>query len=173
MEKKEFLEVAKIINTHGVAGELKLECRCDSFAVLKKIPEVYIDGISHAVIKSREINGGYVLMLVDGISDLDEAMKYKNKLMYARREHVKKAPGAHFICDMIGLDVIDASSGKVYDTLESVEQVSVQQIYGIKTENGTVLMPNVPAFVKEIDEERGIFVTPIPGFFDGDGENEI
>ena len=40
--KKEFLEIAKIINTHGIAGELKVEAWCDSPDVLKKIKHFYI-----------------------------------------------------------------------------------------------------------------------------------
>ena len=35
--KKEFLEIGKIINTHGVSGEMKIEPWCDSPDVLKKI----------------------------------------------------------------------------------------------------------------------------------------
>ena len=37
MEKKAYLEIAKIINTHGVRGAVKLDPWCDSPAPLKKI----------------------------------------------------------------------------------------------------------------------------------------
>ena len=35
----------------------------------------------------------------------------------------------------------------------------------VKTEENGVLLPGVPEFIKEIDVERGVFITPIPGFF--------
>ena len=35
MDKKAYLEIAKIINTHGVRGAVKLEPWCDSPDVLK------------------------------------------------------------------------------------------------------------------------------------------
>ena len=40
------------------------------------------------------------------------------------------------------------------------------KLYGIRTENGMVYMPERPEFVKKIDVDEGIFVKPIPGFFD-------
>ena len=41
-------------------------------------------------------------------------------------------------------------------------------IYDIKTENGSALMPAVKEFVKEIRLDEGILVTPIKGIFDED-----
>ena len=175
MEKSNFLEVAKILNTHGVAGELKLESRCDSPEILKKIPSLYIGGEEYKVERARVAGGGrFVLAKFQGVDDLDAAMKFKGKVASAKRNDVKKKDGAHFICDMIGLDVIDADSGKVYGTLVDVQRPALQEIYYIKTAAGdTVLMPNVPEYVKEIDEEKGVFITPIKGFFDGDDEDEV
>lgn len=173
MEKKTHLEVSKIINTHGVMGEIKLECRCDSPDILKNIPLFFIDGVKYTPQRVRVAAGGFVLMKLCEINDLDAAMKVKNKLLYARREDIKKEPGSHFICDLIGLDVIDHNTGKVYGKLSDVQKFTVQELYYIKTADKTVIMPNVPEFVKEIDEERGIFITPIKGFFDGDDSDEI
>jgi len=172
MEKSNFLEVAKVLNTHGVSGELKLESMCDSPEILKKIPSLFIGENEYKVERSRVAGGGrFVLAKLYGVDDLDAAMKFKGKIAKAKRGDVKKKDGAHFICDIIGLNVIDAGSGKVYGTLADVQRPALQEIYYIKTSAGnTVLMPNVPEFVKEIDEEKGVFITPIEGFFDGDDD---
>ena len=40
-------------------------------------------------------------------------------------------------------------------------------IYTVTTPEGAeVLLPAVPAFVERTDPDEGVFVTPIPGFFD-------
>jgi len=65
-----------------------------------------------------------------------------------------------------GLPVVDADSGKEYGILKNVNNGAAGQLYEIETENGMVLLPVVPQFVKEVDPDKGIFVTPIPGFFD-------
>ena len=45
MEKKAHLEVAKIINTHGVRGAVKLDLWCDGPQTFKKIKRVYLANI--------------------------------------------------------------------------------------------------------------------------------
>ena len=46
-----------------------------------------------------------------------------------------------------------------------VMQYDPHDIFVIKTEGEDVLMPNVPEYVASVDTEKGIFVTPIDGFF--------
>ena len=174
LEKKPFLEAAKIINTHGVAGEIKLECRCDSAEILKKIPALFVDGKEYKVSRARIIPGDFVLVKLDGVDDLDAALKLKGKLALARRENIPKKDGAHFICDILGLDVIDEKSGEVYGILDDVQKPANQELYYVKTPSGDVVMiPNVPEFIKRIDEDRGVYIKPIPGFFDGEDTDEI
>ena len=173
LEKKRFLEAAKVINTHGVAGEVKLENRTDGADILKKLPVLFIDGNEYKIARARVIPGGFVLAKLDGIDDLDEALKLKGKLALARREDIPKKDGAHFIADMIGLPVIDKESGEIYGTLDDVEMPAVQEIYCVRTPSGSIVrIPNVPEFIKEIDEERGIFISVIDGFF-GEVDDEI
>ena len=162
-----FLEVAKVINTHGVAGEVKLENRTDGADILKKLPALFIDGNEYKITRARVIPGDFVLAKLDGVNDLDEALKLKGKLALARREDIPKKDGAHFIADIIGLPVIDEESGATYGTLDDVEMPAVQELYCVRTPSGSVVrIPNVPAFIKRVDEERGIFVSVIDGFFD-------
>ena len=165
MEKKEFLEVGKIINTHGVTGEMKVESWCDSPDVLKGIKRFHIGGEEFSPVSVRT-GGAFPLIKLSGINTVEDAAKYKNKILTARRSEIKKPEGASFICDLIGLPVIDRDSGKIYGTLSDVLEYSPNPIYSIKTEKGEVLMPAVKEYVAKIDEDEGIFVTPIEGFFD-------
>ena len=93
-------------------------------------------------------------------------MRLKNKVISARREDIPVKEGRTFICDMIGLPVIDKNTGRRYGTLTDVMQYNPHDIFVIKTDTGDVLMPNVSEYVASVDTEKGIFVTPIDGFFD-------
>ena len=42
-EKKQFLEIGKIINTHGVRGEVKIDPWCDSPEVFCALSRVYLE----------------------------------------------------------------------------------------------------------------------------------
>ncbi len=169
MEKKAYLEIAKIINTHGVRGAVKLDPWCDSPETLKKIKTLYLEnGTEFAVSNVKMLGAGFVVLSLSGVDTVEAAVKLKNKILLAKREDIPIAEGSHFICDLIGMPVKDAESGKTYGTLSEVIQPALQEIYVVKTESGkTAMIPNVPAFIHHIDEDA-IYVTPIGGFFDDD-----
>ena len=166
--KKAYLEIAKIINTHGVHGAVKLEPWCDEPLLIKKIKTLYFEnGTPVGVLSVKALNGGYLAVGLSGVETVEQAIRLKNKILFAKREDIPTPKGAHFICDLIGLPVIDAESGRHYGILSEVIQNTVQEIYAVKTPDGdTVLLPAVPAFIRQIDEDSGVFITPIHGFFD-------
>ena len=167
-EKKQFLEIGKIINTHGVRGEVKIDPWCDSPEVFCSLSRVYLaDKTEFTVEKARIINGNFILCALSGIKTVEDAVKYKNKVLFVRREDLDVPEDAVLICDILGLPVTDKNTGRVYGTLTDVLQYTCQEVYEITCENGEkVLLPNVPAFVAERDTEKGIFITPIDGFFE-------
>lgn len=162
--KKEFLEIAKIINTHGIAGEMKLEPWCDSQETLKGIKHLYL-GERELTVTSLRTGGAFPLIKFSGIDTVEDAAKYKNKILSARRSDIKIPDGRIFVCDLIGLDVIDKNTGRIYGTLSDVLDYEPHEIYVIKTETGEVMLPAVPEYISQIDVENGIFITPIEGFF--------
>ena len=43
IKKKQFLEAGRIVGTHGVRGEMRVEPWCDSAEFLKKLKRLYFD----------------------------------------------------------------------------------------------------------------------------------
>jgi hypothetical protein len=82
------------------------------------------------------------------------------------RDDIPVAKGQMLLADMIGLPVIDANTEEVYGEITEVNDVPRGLLYTVKTAKGDVYYPSGKEFIKEIDEERGMFITPIPGFFD-------
>ena len=167
--KKEFLECGKICSPHGVRGVLKVEPWCDSPKVLAALKEIYFkraDSYEAHAVSSASVSGTLVLLGVEGVDSREAAQALKNTVIYAKRADIPIPKGRVLIADMIGLDVIDADSGRVYGTLTDVSDGVRHQIYTVKTERGEVLFPAVKEFLEEIDTERGVFIHTIPGFFD-------
>lgn len=167
--KKEYLECGKICSAHGVRGVLKVEPWCDSPSVVVKLKEIYFEkGGSYEprAVLGASAAGQFVLLTVENIDSREAAQALKNTVIYAKRADIPVPKGRVLIADMIGLDVIDADSGRVYGTLTEVTDGVRHQIYTIKTDSGEVLFPAVKEFLKEIDTERGVFIRPIPGFFE-------
>lgn len=150
---KEFLEAGKIINTFGVRGELKVQPWSDELDFLKQFETVYISG-KPVTLKSVRVHQRNVLITLEGVDDMDAAIPYKNKVIEVRREDVKFMPYEHFIVDLIGLDAKNADTGEIFGKVTDILPYPAQDLYEIKGEK-TWLIPDVPDFVKEINEEEG------------------
>ena len=110
-ELKKYIEIGKIINTRGIRGEVKIEPWSDSPDALRGVRCFYFaDGSSIPVLGSRVLGGRFLLATLEGINTPEAAEKLKGKVISARREEIKKAAGDVFICDMIGLPVIDCET---------------------------------------------------------------
>lgn len=171
MEKKNYLECAIIINTHGVMGAVKLESLCDSPEVLASLERVFkLEGGKYREIKvlHTSVFKQFVLATLEGVNDMDSAAALKGTTLYAAREDFELEEGDYFIVDLIGLDIIDVESGKVLGKIADVINRGASDIYVVKTPSGERMMPAVEEFVKEIDLERGVFVKTIPGLLSDD-----
>ena len=169
MEKSKFLECGKIINTHGVKGGLKLESWCDTPQDLASLKKVFIKKGSEFVkykIKRASVFKQFVLMELDGINDIDTANSYRERVVYADRDDISIDEGDYFIADLIGLPIIDIESGTQIGTLSDVLNLGASDLYEIDTKDGKKLIPVVDEFIKEVDFEKGIFVSLIEGLLD-------
>ena len=105
-------------------------------------------------------------MGIEGITTREEAIAYRGRIFYLDREDVPLPEGAMFIADMIGLPVIHAESGESLGEIAEINDIAGRRIYTVKYQGREVLIPDVPEFIKEISEDRGMRVLPIPGLFD-------
>ena len=116
---------------------------------------------------SASVHKGCALVKLEGVDDMDSAMLLKNKVVYAERELIPIDEGAVFIADMIGLDVYNSKNGERLGLLTDIFESVASDIYVIKTDDGReVMVPGVDEFIDEIDLDRGVFISPIPGMFE-------
>lgn len=167
--KQDYLLCGKVINTHGVRGALKIEHYCDSTEIFAAIQTLYLkkgeEYIPYPV--RRAVRFGHMMLLeLEGISSLDLAIDFKNRELFAKREDIPISENAVFLSDLFGVSVTDANTGRVYGTVIDVQESPAAHLFVVKTEDGKeVLLPDVPAFIKSADSEKGLLITPIEGFF--------
>ena len=136
MEKKQYLECAIIINTHGVRGDVKLESLCDSPEVLASLERVFVleNGKYREIeVKHASIFKQFVLATLEGVDDMDKAAAMKGTTLYASRDDFQLEEGDYFIADLIGLPVIDNVDGKVYGKIKDVINRGASDIYVVTT----------------------------------------
>jgi 16S rRNA processing protein RimM len=170
MTKQAYLECGRIVTTHGVRGAVKIESWCDTPQILAALPAVYLkeqDGsFSPKKLENPSVYKGQVMATLSGCSSMDDALLLRGRVLFAAREDIPLRAGQVLIADLIGLDVIDADSGKIYGRVRDIEPSAASDLYIVDTGRGDVYIPGVPEFIKERDPERGVFVRVIPGFFD-------
>ena len=173
---QQYLEAGKVVTTHGVCGEMKLELWCDGVAFLKKVGRLYPsrNGGKCYQIKSIRAQGQMALLQLEGVDDMDAARALRGQVFYFDRNDATLPAGRWYVADLIGCEVRDADTGKVYGVVTSVDHPGAQDIYTVKSPGGKEYMvPGVDAFLKERNPPEGyILVTPIPGLLDDDFDSE-
>ncbi len=165
MEK--YLEAGKIVNTHGVKGDLKVECRCDSQEIFADLEVLYLkkngEYLPYRCSKNQPMKN-MMLVHLESIDSMEEAILLKNRSVYADREDFHLPEGSYFIADLLGTSVYDEHSGELYGKLSDVVNHGASDLYEITRPDGSrSLVPAVPAFVSRVLPGEGIYLTPIEG----------
>ena len=152
---KQYLEAGKIINTHGIRGEVKVDSWCDSPEALAEFQTVYIDHKATAVQAAR-VHKNFVLMKLEGVESVEDAMLLKNKLIFIDRDDADLDEDTFFIQDVIGFDVFDRRVQRVIGKLREVRESTASMLYIIESEGREILVPDVPAFSRGYDLNKQI-----------------
>ena len=153
-EKKKYLETGRIVNTHGVRGEVKIQPWADSPDFLLDFDSLYIDGKPLRVLSAR-VHKGCVIAALEGIGDVNEAMRYKGKTVYIDREDAQLPPGGYFIQDILGARVV-TEDGQEIGLLKEVLDLPGNDVYVVQTPQREVLIPVVSQFVLRTDAQEGV-----------------
>ena len=172
--KQIYLEAGSICTSHGVKGLLKVEHNCDSPKVLAGAKKIFLrerDGsFIERKIKSASVSGKFILMGIEGIDSREEAIAYRGRTLYLHRDDIPVKKGEMLLADMNGLPVYHAETGESLGEISYVSDIAGRRLYAVSYKGKEVLIPGVPEFIKEISEERGMAVSPIPGLFDNADE---
>ena len=153
MEKKAFIEAGRIVNTHGVSGEVKIEVWLDSPQFLRRCGRLFVDGTEKKIL-SGKVQKSFLIAKLEGVEDVNAAMALKGRLVEIAREDAPLPKGAYFIQDILGASVQD-ETGREIGRLTDVLERPASNIYVVQGETEH-LIPAVPEFVLATDAENGV-----------------
>lgn len=167
----EYLQVGKIVNTHGVKGEMKLIPLTDDPRRFDELKWAYIekDGqlIKHSILDVKYIKGSVMIKFSD-IESLSEAEQYKECFVLVDRENAVKLPeDSFFICDIVGCSIFD-ENGILLGELTKVLQTGSNDVYVVKDKSGKeILIPALKSVVRKVSvDQRRIDVIIPKGLLD-------
>lgn len=170
--KKPYLEAGKIVGTHGVRGEFKIQPWCDSAAFLCGFQTLYLDDAGQKPLKMQSLrpHKNVVLAKADGVTSIELAEALRGKILYISRADAHLEEGKWFVQDLLSCKVIDIDTDEEYGVLtEVIPGVGANDVWCVKSQNGEeTLVPAIPDVVLETDIDAGVIrIRPLSGLFDG------
>lgn len=168
--KKNYLEIGKIVGTHGIRGELRVELWCDNGEFFSYFKKLYLDnqGNEQISVKSRP-HKNIALMKIKGLENIDDAIPLVGKVLYMDRKDCPLPDDVYFVQDIIGCQVRNINDDTLYGTVTDVLRTGANDVYQVQGDKGMVLIPKIDDIVKEVDVDKElILIEPMKGLFDED-----
>ncbi|MBU2514811.1 ribosome maturation factor RimM [bacterium] len=162
-------QIAAIINTHGIKGELKVMPLTDDPEIFLRLEELIVlkDNRKerHSLTGAREAKNHWLLKF-DQITDISQAAELKGCALYTEESNLRPLDEEEFFID-------DLINSKVYSTddqylgkITKYFEAGPQVVCEVDTEDGTFLFPTSAEVLKEIIPPDKVIINLIPGLMD-------
>lgn len=155
----EYLEIGKIVNTHGIKGEVKVIPLTDNLDRFYGLDWVYVDKqdkLEKYYIEGVRPYKGLIMIKFKEITDMQKAEELKGLYIKVDRKNAVKLPeDSFFICDLIGCQVYDDNLGSLGE-IKNVLETGSNDVFVVNGgKYGEVLIPALKSVVKEVSLEEG------------------
>lgn len=163
-----YLEIGKIVNTHGVKGELKVLPLTDSSERFFDLKWAFVGKENNNLTKYNfervKLHKGFVIIKLKEINSMNEAELLKDNFIKVDRENAVKLPeNTYFICDLIECEVYNEDTGEKLGILKEVLQTGSNDVYVVKNRNSEeILIPALKSVVKKVSVEDGRIWVSLP-----------
>lgn len=162
---KEYIRVGKIVNTHGIKGCMKVLSLTDELDRFDELDYVYTEIDD----KKRKINSvwyrnGMVYLELEGVNNMDDAIKLKESYVSIEEAQLKELPeDTYYIYDLKGLDVY-STDGELIGKIKEIFQTGANDVYEVVGNSKTHYIPAIKNIVKEVNiKEKKVIINVVEG----------
>lgn len=162
--KMEYIHIGRIVNTHGIKGEVKIQSYSDFDAErYQKGNTVYVLFEKEYIpfqVETFRTHKGMSLVSFNNYKDINLIEKYKNCDVYILEEERKPLKHGYYRSQLKGLTVEDEDGNVIGRSMYIEETNGAQNNLRIERENHQeFLIPFIDEFIKNIDlDEKKIIV---------------
>lgn len=163
--------IGKIINTHGVRGEVKIK-RITDFEERFRIGEtVYIkdkETTLPLIIASHRIHKGFDLITFEGMDNINDVEKYKGHYLQIHEDQqTELEENEYYYHEIIGCTVYTTADEKL-GTIKEILAPGANDVWVLQRPGKKdAYIPYIESVVKRIDlQEKSIFIEPMEGLLD-------
>lgn len=168
MEK--WFNVGKIVNTHGVKGEVKVVSTTDfPEERYQKGNTLYLFRNGQEplglVIKSHRNHKSFDLLTFEGYENINEVEKFKEGILKVQEDQLQELDeGEYYLHEIVGCRVV-TTEGEELGTVKEILSPGANDVWVVKGERGKeYLIPYIEDIVKMVDiEDQLITIEPMEG----------
>ncbi|MEI3158437.1 ribosome maturation factor RimM [Monoglobus pectinilyticus] len=162
MMKDDLLEIGKIVNTHGIRGEVKIQPWCDEPELFDELEYLFIEGEKYNIVRNRFHKTCQIVQL-ENVNNIDDAERFKNKIVYINRDALELPEGRYYIADIEGLTVKE-QNGRILGVVDEIIKTGSNDVYSLKDtfNKKPVLIPVIEGVVLETNIDGGYIVVKLP-----------
>jgi 16S rRNA processing protein RimM len=159
----DFLEIGKIVKTHGLKGGVKVLSYLESDDMLDSLDSLYIrrkindEALSHGV-KSLNVKGKSFYLEMEGIGTIEQAEELVGCQVLVPSDKLKALPeGEYYWRELIGLEVV-TEEGRHLGRVQQIFPAGGNDVYVCGGGEREILLPAIEDVVRKIDPKKGIMV---------------
>lgn len=152
--------VGKIVNTHGIKGELRIRSDFEKKELVFKVGnKIIIDKEEH-IIRTYRYHKIFDMITIDEYDNINDVLCYVGKNVYVSRDSLKLNRDDYLLSDLIGLSVV--FNDTVYGIVKDYSN-DLNPLLKIEYEK-TYFIPIKGNYIKNVDlESKRIVVDNIEG----------
>ena len=160
--KDDLLEIGKIVNTHGIRGEVKIQPWCDEPELFDELEYLFIEGEKYNIVRNRFHKTCQIVQL-ENVNSIDDAERFKNQIVYINRDALELPEGRYYIADIEVLTVKE-QNGRILGVVDEIIKTGSNDVYSLKDtfNKKPVLIPVIEGVVLETNIDGGYIVVKLP-----------
>jgi 16S rRNA processing protein RimM len=169
-----WLNVGKIVNTHGIRGEVRVISRTDFPEERYKVGNtLYVekdtDNLIPVTIETHRKHKQFDLLTFKEYGNINEVEAFKGHLLKVPKEQpVSLEEGEFFYRDIIGCSVF-TEEGEELGKVKEILSPGANDVWVVKRKGfgSDILIPYIPSVVKTVDiETKKITIEPLEGLYE-------
>ena len=137
--KLDYILVGRIVNAHGIRGEVRVQPRDGDPRFLTRFHTFYMDG-RPVTPSASHVHKSFLLLKLPGVEDMNAALDLKGKDLYIRREDARLPEGQWFDDELLGLAVVDEAGAPLGELTADAFRWAAAELAGEGTEVPTVAL---------------------------------
>lgn len=154
----DYIYIGKIVNTHGIKGELRIRSDFDKKdLVFKPGMTLYVgEGYVPEKIVTYRVHKEFDMVTFEGYDNINQVLNYLKMNVYVNRDDLKLDSEDYLLQDLIGLNVVEDGEvlGKVCDIVYNGSNI----LLSILAEKNFYI-PKNGDFIKNVNLKEGIIET--------------